>query len=178
MKCPNCQTENPEGIRFCGKCGQPLKLELVCPQCGHANPPGNEFCYDCDHSLVEIPPPSVAPPSPEHTSFAGGRYQIKRFLGEGSKKKVYLAHDTLLDWDIAFALLKTEQLDDAARTRITGEAQVMGRLGSYQKAVTVFDLRGARGAALHSDRIRPGGARRPAIHSGRVDGRGGATLRA
>lgn len=141
MKCPNCQTENPEGIRFCGKCGQPLKLELVCPQCGHANPPGNEFCYDCGHSLAEIPPPSVAPPSPEHTSFAGGRYQIKRFLGEGSKKKVYLAHDTLLDRDIAFALLKTEQLDDAARTRITGEAQVMGRLGSYQNVVTVFDLR-------------------------------------
>ena len=30
------------------------------------------------------------------TSFANGRYEVKRFLGEGGKKKVYLAQDTLL----------------------------------------------------------------------------------
>src|SRR6476620_5778245 len=32
-------------------------------------------------------------------SFAAGRYAVKRFLGEGGKKKVYLAHDTTLDRD-------------------------------------------------------------------------------
>jgi hypothetical protein len=21
MKCPKCKTENPEGLKFCGKCG-------------------------------------------------------------------------------------------------------------------------------------------------------------
>ena len=31
------------------------------------------------------------------TFFANGRYQVKKFLGEGGKKKVYLAQDTLLD---------------------------------------------------------------------------------
>ncbi|MSQ22675.1 MAG: hypothetical protein EXR53_05130 [Dehalococcoidia bacterium] len=41
-------------------------------------------------------------------SFAGGRYQVKKFLGEGGKKRVYLAHDTTLDRDVAFALIKTE----------------------------------------------------------------------
>ena len=47
----------------------------------------------------------------EHpTSFASGRYQVKRFLGEGGKKKVYLAHDTNLDRDVAFALIKTETI--------------------------------------------------------------------
>jgi len=65
---------------------------------------------------------------------------VKRFLGEGGKKKVYLAHDTLLDRDVAFALLKTEKLDDEARTRITREAQAMGRLGSHQHIVTVHDF--------------------------------------
>ena len=33
---------------------------------------------------------------------------MKRFLGEGGKKRVYLAQDTLLDREVAFALIKTE----------------------------------------------------------------------
>ena len=74
------------------------------------------------------------------TSFAHGRYQVKRFLGEGGKKKVYLAQDTLLDREVAFSLIKTEGLDDEGRTRITREAQAMGRLGSHPQIVTVFDL--------------------------------------
>jgi len=61
-------------------------------------------------------------------------------LGEGGKKKVYLAHDTLLDRDVAFALIKTEGLDDTSRARIQREAQAMGRLGSHPHIVTVFDL--------------------------------------
>ena len=61
-------------------------------------------------------------------------------MGEGGKKRVYLAHDTLLDREVAFALIKTEGLDDTSRTRIQREAQAMGRLGSHQHIVTVFDL--------------------------------------
>jgi hypothetical protein len=79
-------------------------------------------------------------PTVEPTSFAGGRYHVKRFLGEGGKKKVYLAHDSLLDRDVAFALIKTEGLDDAGRQRIRREAQAMGRLGAHPHIVSVFDL--------------------------------------
>jgi len=82
--------------------------------------------------------PNSSPSQP--TSFSYGRYQVKRFLGEGGKKRVYLAHDTLLDRDVAFALIKTEGLDEVSRTRITREAQAMGRLGSHPHIVTVFDL--------------------------------------
>ena len=74
------------------------------------------------------------------TSFADGRYQVQKFLGEGGKKKVYLAHDTTLDRELAFALIKTEGLDETSRTRIQREAQAMGRLGSHPHIVTVFDL--------------------------------------
>jgi tetratricopeptide (TPR) repeat protein len=73
-------------------------------------------------------------------SFADGRYVVERFLGEGGKKKVYLAHDTLLDRDVAFALIKTEGLDAVGRERIVREAQAMGRLGAHPNIVSIFDL--------------------------------------
>ena len=87
-----------------------------------------------------FPAATEAGPSAVPSSFANGRYEVKRFLGEGGKKKVYLAQDTLLDREVAFALIKTEGLDDISRTRITREAQAMGRLGSHPHIVTVFDL--------------------------------------
>ena len=53
---------------------------------------------------------------------------------------VYLAHDTTLDREVAFALIKTDGLDETSRARIQREAQAMGRLGSHPHIVTVFDL--------------------------------------
>ena len=85
-----------------------------------------------------LPPPPAQRATP--TSFSDGRYEVKRFLGEGGKKMVYLAHDNLLDRDVAFALIKTEGLDVIGMTRINREAQAMGRLGSHPHIVTVFDL--------------------------------------
>ncbi len=85
-----------------------------------------------------LPTPPAQRQTP--TSFSDGRYEVKRFLGEGGKKMVYLAHDNLLDRDVAFALIKTEGLDVIGLTRINREAQAMGRLGSHPHIVTVFDL--------------------------------------
>ena len=53
-------------------------------------------------SPAVLPPSSPgAEPKPETTvqpiSFASGRYQVKEFLGEGGKKRVYQAHDSVLD---------------------------------------------------------------------------------
>ena len=50
-------------------------------------------------NAVQQPPPPLAPTAPDNqpTSFANGRYEVKQFLGEGGKKRVYLAQDTLLD---------------------------------------------------------------------------------
>ena len=73
---------------------------------------------DAIHADESSEQSSAPTPTAEHpTSFLEGRYQVKRFLGEGGKKRVYLAHDTTLDRDVAFALVKTEGLDDAGRTR-------------------------------------------------------------
>jgi len=89
---------------------------------------------------AEAGAPSALSATTAPTSFANGRYTVKRFLGEGGKKRVYLAHDTLLDRDVAFALIKTEGLDDVGRDRISREAKAMGRLGTHPHIVSVFDL--------------------------------------
>ena len=121
--CPACGSETGADARFCRACGAGLAIDSPSP--GRASPE------------VPIPAPS---PNQQPETFADGRYQVKRFLGEGGKKKVYLAHDTTLDRDVAFALIKTEGLDDTSRARIQREAQAMGRLGSHPHIVTVFDL--------------------------------------
>ena len=85
-------------------------------------------------------PSHIPPVSQQPTTFSNGRYEVAKFLGEGGKKKVYLAHDTMLDREVAFALIKTEGLDEVGMTRVNREAQAMGRLGSHPHIVTVFDL--------------------------------------
>ncbi len=67
-------------------------------------------------------------------------YRVARFLGEGGKKRVFLAHDSLLDREVAFALIKTDGLDEVGRERVTREAQAMGRLGAHPHIVSIFDL--------------------------------------
>jgi tetratricopeptide (TPR) repeat protein len=139
MKCPKCGYENREGAGFCGECGHLFAAEKTCPQCGQTNPQGGKFCDTCGHSLAE-PAPETPSPSSAPTSFANGRYQVKKFLGEGGKKKVYLAHDKALDRDVAFALIKTEKLDDVTRARFSREAQVMGRLGDHPNIMAIHDM--------------------------------------
>ena len=145
MRCPSCRRENPEDVKFCGECGTALKIDAPCSRCGFTNPPGVKFCHECGQGLTEsaasptrtpTPAPSLALPS----SFAGGRYQVQRFLGEGGRKRVYLAHDSKLDRDVAIAVIKTEGLDEAGLERVHREAQAMGRLGDDPHIVTIFDI--------------------------------------
>jgi hypothetical protein len=140
MNCPSCNFENPDAMQFCGKCG--ASLAHACPGCGFENPPEFGFCGRCGRPLTAAAPEATSPqPAPRlPTSFAGGRYQVQRFLGEGAKKRVYLARDERLDRDVAFALIKTEGLDEAGRVRVRREAQAMGRLGDHPHIVTVFDI--------------------------------------
>jgi class 3 adenylate cyclase len=73
-------------------------------------------------------------------AFAGGRYEVKRFLGEGGRKRVFLARDTRLDRDVAVAIIKTEGLDEAGLSRVKREAQAMARLGDHPHIVTIHDI--------------------------------------
>jgi serine/threonine protein kinase len=85
--------------------------------------------------------PSPAPAaSPLPATLGGGRYRVSRFLGEGARKRVYLARDTSLDSDVAVAVVKTEGLDAEGLIRVRREAQAMGRLRDHPNIVPVFDI--------------------------------------
>ncbi|MCH8161707.1 MAG: protein kinase, partial [Chloroflexi bacterium] len=141
MRCPKCDQENREDATFCGACGASLSTEISCANCGRSNPQGRKFCDGCGQELNE-PPPAAQTPTPAPAlpaSFASGRYQVKSFLGEGAKKRVYLARDKSLDRDVAVGVIKAEGLDAEGLTRAHREAQSMGRLGDNPHIVTVHD---------------------------------------
>jgi hypothetical protein len=119
-------------------------------------------------SLAGSGPAETVPPAPiaaetasptpaEPDSFAGGRYVVQRFLGEGGKKRVYEAHDELLDRDVAFALIKTEGLDEVGRERVVREAQAMGRMGTHPHIVSIFDFGEHEGAPYVVTELMSGG---------------------
>ncbi|MCI0777509.1 MAG: protein kinase, partial [Chloroflexi bacterium] len=147
MKCQACGHENREDARFCDQCA--AELGPVCSSCQTQNDPGARFCRQCRESLETTQSPSTTPtpaptsasaPSPVlPSSFANGRYEVKGFLGEGGKKRVYLARDTSLDRDVAVGVIKAEGLDAEGLTRAHREAQSMGRLGDNPHIVTVHD---------------------------------------
>ncbi|MBV8450854.1 MAG: AAA family ATPase, partial [Deltaproteobacteria bacterium] len=45
MRCLNCGTENPEGLKFCNECAAPFKRR--CAKCGFENAPTAKFCGEC-----------------------------------------------------------------------------------------------------------------------------------
>jgi len=141
MECPSCGAQNPDDAAFCGSCGSPLVSEVPCPRCGRSNPRDLKFCRGCGVRLAEAHMPSIAQPGAALPGpLGGGRYTIKSFLGEGGRKRVFLAADSRLERDVAIAMIKTEGLDEQGLARVGREAQAMARLGDHPNIVTVYDI--------------------------------------
>ena len=152
MDCSACGHENPDRAKFCLECGAGFAMR--CAGCSTELPAGAKFCLECGAATAEPSTaqpasrsagasPAVFPDAPSGelpAAFASGRYRVERFLGEGAKKRVHLAHDTRLDRKVALALIKTEGLDEAGRKRVQREAQSMAQLGDHPNIVPVFDI--------------------------------------
>src|SRR2546430_3858707 len=105
MRCLACGHENRADATFCGECGMRFAGTVVCADCGRANPVGQRFCDACGDQLAR-----EAGGAMEFTggaTFADGRDRFERVLGEGAYKRVFLARDTMLDREVAFAFIRT-----------------------------------------------------------------------
>ncbi|MEE8508594.1 MAG: serine/threonine-protein kinase, partial [Myxococcota bacterium] len=156
IHCPACGQNNRPGRRFCAQCG--VRFDRLCAACGERNEPDERFCGQCGTALEagaplpspagarEAPPPRLGPtasvqtPTETPSSVANGRYHLERFLGEGAKKRVFLAQDNRLNRQVAIAIVKSDGLDATGLARVRREAEAMGRLGDHANVVTVFDV--------------------------------------
>ena len=92
---------------------------LKMAEANRAGGPDNSGTAPGEPGAPAVPPvaPLVLP-----AAFAGGRYAVSGFLGKGGSKKVYLAHDTRLDRNVALAVV--EGLDGDALERVRREARI------------------------------------------------------
>jgi serine/threonine protein kinase len=66
------------------------------------------------------------------------RYEVQRLLGEGDRKRTYLAKDAKTDRLVAVSVVKPEAvLSDPGGTE--REARVLGRIGSHPNIVSLYD---------------------------------------
>jgi serine/threonine-protein kinase len=75
-----------------------------------------------------------------------------------------------MDRGIAFALIKTDSLDETFRIRIQRQAQVMGRLGPHPHIVTVFDLGEENGQPYMVTELMGGGGVEGVIEDAKTTG--------
>jgi class 3 adenylate cyclase/tetratricopeptide (TPR) repeat protein len=107
MKCSECESELPNGSKFCKECGK--KLELTCPGCGKNIPPDSKFCLECGHDLRTAKDPKPLdydkPQSytPKHLA---DKILTSRSSIEGERKLV-----TVMFADVAGFTSMSEKLD-------------------------------------------------------------------
>ncbi len=89
MKCPKCQTDNPDTKRFCGDCGTQLT-------------PSEEIPVSNTKTL-ETPAEELR----RGTRFAE-RYEIIEELGKGGMGAVYRVEDKKIGQEVALKLIKPE----------------------------------------------------------------------
>ena len=107
MKCPKCQFDNRQGVKFCEECG--AGMELVCPSCKANIPLGRKFCGECGHHLVETeasPTIDYSQPQSYTPKFLADKILTGRTTIEGERKLV-----TVLFADIANYTSISEKLD-------------------------------------------------------------------
>ena len=92
MKCPECQTENREGVKFCEDCG--ARMETKCPSCGAFIHMGKRFCGECGHNLAFPSEPSPKSP-PKGLSFDEKLDKIQRYLPKGLTEKILSKRDKI-----------------------------------------------------------------------------------
>ncbi|HUT99963.1 MAG TPA: SPFH domain-containing protein [Myxococcota bacterium] len=54
IACPQCNTQNAQGSKFCANCGAKMSVASKCPKCNAEVSPGSKFCPGCGAPLAAV----------------------------------------------------------------------------------------------------------------------------
>ena len=125
IKCPKCQTDNPDTQKFCGECATPLPSSKEIPVTETLEAPKEELTTG--------------------STFAG-RYQIIEELGKGGMGKVYKVLDKEVNAKIALKLIKPEiAADKKTIERFRNELKTARDI-SHKNICRMYDLNKEEGS--------------------------------
>jgi serine/threonine protein kinase/tetratricopeptide (TPR) repeat protein len=137
MKCPKCQTENPETAKFCSECATPL--------------PSSEDIPVYSTKTLEIPTKELK----LGTTFAR-KYQILDEIGKGGMGVVYKALDREVKEDVAIKILKPEIAQDKSIIeRFRNELKIARKI-SHKNVCRMYDLNQEEGSYYITMEYVPG----------------------
>ncbi len=130
MRCPQCEFENPEGMKFCGECG--AKLEGACPKCNFLNPPNFKFCGECGYDLNQSASDTLLQVSQDlaHSSVSISEDTPSIPISTESERK----YVTVLFSDITGYTVMSEKLDPEEVKEVTSQV-----FGEISKIVANYD---------------------------------------
>jgi serine/threonine protein kinase/Flp pilus assembly protein TadD len=144
-KCPKCQSENPDTLKFCGECGTQLigghepnsqEFGIVSPKSPGTCPQNSDVTETLQTSIKELTTGST---------FAG-RYQIIEELGKGGMGRVYKVLDTKINEKIALKLIKPEVASDRETIERFSNELKLARKIRHKNVCGMFDIGEADGA--------------------------------
>jgi serine/threonine protein kinase/tetratricopeptide (TPR) repeat protein len=119
MKCPKCNTDNPDTQKFCGECATPLEISK---DIGVTK-------------TIETPVEGYL----RGSTFAD-RYKIIEKLGTGGMGAVYRVEDTNIGQDIALKLIKPDIASDKKTIERFRNELKTTRMISHRNVCRMFDL--------------------------------------
>ncbi len=145
VRCPNpacgefsaVDSADPEGTLVCQHCGQPLPRAVM----------GSDDAAKSETGIADSTEGAFAPRSEDAPSSEAlgtlpqriGRFEIRKRLGSGGFGTVYLAHDPVLDRDVALKVPQPAVLENPrARERFLREPKAAAQL-QHPNIVPVFD---------------------------------------
>jgi len=126
MKCPKCQTDNPDTLKFCGECGAQIT-------------PSDEAQPSFTNTL-ETPVEELT-----RGSLFADRYEIIEELGKGGMGRVYRVEDTKIREEVALKLIKPEISSDKKTIERFQNELTTARKIRHKNICGMYDLGEAKG---------------------------------
>src|SRR4030042_2646672 len=154
-KCPKCQSENPDTLKFCGECGtQLISIKDISPE------------------VTE----TIRAPLKELTrgSLFARRYEAIEVLGKGGMGKVYRVFDKKIDEEVALKLIKPEIAADTETIKRFSNELKLARKIAHRNVGKMNELMEGEGAHFITTEYVPGENLKSMIRMTGQPGRGTA----